>query len=91
MNIYFAAFAMLWVLLAITVLALIAYRKVVSCREEEALHLYNLVEIYRQAGISHKLDAIDKWGKLLTVAAFVYGLLLIAAYSYHYWLMASAV
>ena len=91
MTIYFASFVMLWALLAFAVLALLAYRKVVSYREEEALHLYDLVEINRQTGICHKLDVIDKWGKLLTITAFVYGLLLVAAYSYQYWLTASAV
>ena len=83
MNINFAPFVLLWVLLATVVLALIGYRKLVSRDEEEALHLYDPVEINRQAAISHKLDMIDKWGKLLTVTAFVYGLMLAAAYFYH--------
>jgi hypothetical protein len=79
----FTMFVALWVVLAAVVLALIAYRKVVSRGEEEALHIDNPVEINHQVGISAKLHAIDKWGQLLTVAAFLYGLALAAAYFYH--------
>ena len=91
MNINFTLFVALWVLLAAVVLALIAYRKLVSRGEEEALHLYDPVEINRQAGISHKLDMIDKCGKLLTVVAFVYGLMLAAAYFYRAFLTAARI
>ena len=91
MNIDFAVFVALWVLLAAAVLALIAYRKVVSHEEEEAVHLYNIVEINHQAAISRKLEAIDKWGKLLTVVAFVYGLAVAAAYFYHVFLTTGSI
>jgi hypothetical protein len=76
----------LWGLLAVVVLGLIAYRKVVSSQEEETLHLENVQEVSHQEVIAHKLDAIDKWGKTLTVIAVVSGLLLVAAYTYHTWL-----
>ena len=86
MNISFGPFGVLWVLLAVVVLALIAYRKVVSLQEEETLHLGNPAEANHQAVIARKLDWIDKCGKLLTVVAVVYGALLAAAYTYHVWL-----
>ena len=35
----FIPFAVLWVLVAIVVMALVAYRKLVSLQEEETLHL----------------------------------------------------
>jgi hypothetical protein len=85
MNISFVPFTVLWALLAIAVLALIVYRKLVSSKEEETLHLGDLAEANHQAAIAHKLEWIDKWGKLLTVVAVVYGVLLAATYTYHVW------
>jgi hypothetical protein len=90
MNISFAPFGVLWVLLAGVVLALIAYRKVVSLQEDETLHLGNPAEASHQVVVARKLDWIDKWGKLLTVVAVVYGVLLAAAYTYHVWLTMQA-
>jgi hypothetical protein len=90
MNISFVPFAVLWVLLAMVVLMLVAYRKVVSLQEEETLHLANAAEANHQAVIARKLDSIDKWGKLLTVVAVVYGMLLFAAYTCHVWLTMKA-
>jgi hypothetical protein len=54
-------FAVLWVLVAIVVLALVAYRKLVSLQEEETLHLTNAAEANHQAVIARKLDWIDNW------------------------------
>jgi hypothetical protein len=81
-------FAVLWVLLAVIVLALIAYRKLVSNKEDESLHLGTGSEAIpaQQTVIAHKLDVIDKWGKLFTVIAVVYGLLLLCVYTYQTWL-----
>jgi hypothetical protein len=42
-----------------------------------------------QVDIAHKLDVVDKWGKLLTVIAAVYGLLLALAYTYQTWIRAT--
>jgi hypothetical protein len=90
MNISFVPFAVLWALLAVVVLALVAYRKLVSLQEEETLHLADAAEANHQAVIARKLDWIDKWGKLLTVIAVVYGVLLAAAYTYRVWLTMQA-
>jgi len=90
MNISFVPFVVLWALLAIVVLSLIAYRKMVSLQEEETLHLSDAAEANHQAVIARKLDWIDKWGKLLTVVAVVYSVLLAAAYTYHVWLVMQA-
>jgi len=81
----FVPFTVVWALLAVVVLALIAYRKLVSSQEEETLHLADAAEANHQAVIARKLEWIDKWGKLLTVIALVYGLLLATAYTYHVW------
>jgi hypothetical protein len=86
----FVPFTVLWGLVAIVVLALVAYRKLVSLQEEETLHLTNAAEANHQAVIARKLDWIDKWGKLLTVVAVVYGVLLATAYTYYVWLTMQA-
>jgi len=85
----FVPFTVVWALLAVVVLGLLGYRKLVSSQEEESLHLGDAAEANHQAVIASKLDWIDKWGKVLTVVALVYGLLLAAAYTYHIWLTMS--
>ena len=89
MHIDFTPFVVLWALLALAVLLMAGYRKAVSGKEEETLHLTNPVESGHQMVIAHKLDVIDKWGKLLTVIAAVYGLLLVLAYTYQTWIQSS--
>jgi hypothetical protein len=81
MNANFIPFAILWVLFAVTILALAAYRALVSEHEEDTLHLSNPREMAHQAVITHRLDTIDHWGKLLTIVAAVYSLLLVAGYA----------
>jgi hypothetical protein len=41
-----------------------------------------------QVGIAHRLDVIDKWGKLFTVIAAAYGLVLAIVYTYQTWVQA---
>ena len=86
MRFNFTPLTVLWALLALVVLALIAYRKIVSLKEEDTLHLGNAMASAEQVFVANKLDQIDKWGKLLTVIALVYGLLLAAAHTYQIWL-----
>jgi len=88
MRINFIPFTVLWVLLTLVVLALIAYRKMVSVKEDETLHLGDAMASTQQISVAHKLEQIDKWGKLLTVIALVFGLLLAGAYTYQTWLSA---
>jgi len=89
MHINFTPFAVLWGLLALVVLFMAGYRKTISTKEEDTLHLTNPVEVNHQMAIAHKLDVIDKWGKLLTVIAAVYGLLLALGYTYQTWIQSS--
>ena len=89
MHIDFTPFVVIWALLAAVVLAMAGYRKTISVKEEETLHLADPSETMHQVAIAHKLDVIDKWGKLLTVVAAVYGLLLALAYTYQTWIQAT--
>jgi len=87
LDINYIPFAAIWGLLALVVLFLIAYRRIVSGKTDETLHLAEGPAISnQQVVVAHKLDAIDKWGKLLTVVVLVYGLLLALAYTWHIWL-----
>ena len=89
MHINFTPWMILWAALALAVLVMAGYRKIVSVREDETLQLVNPSESVRQVAISHKLERIDKWGKLLTVVAAIYGLLLVLGYTYQTWVQAT--
>ncbi len=89
MNINLTPFAILWALLAAVVLALIGYRKVVSTKDDETIHVLNAAVPAQQAQIAHKLDQIDKWGKLLTIIAVIYGLVLFVGYTYQTFMQSS--
>ena len=89
MHINFTPWMILWAALALAVLVMAGYRKIVSVREDERLHLVNPSESARQLAIFHKLERIDQWGKLLTVVAAIYGLLLAIAYTYQTWVQAT--
>jgi hypothetical protein len=89
-NINFTPFTVLLLLLSLAVLALAGYRKIVSVKDDETIHLAgNLAAVNQQAVVAHKLEVIDKWGKLLTVIAVVYGLLLAAAFTWQTWLISN--
>ena len=85
MNINFTPLVVIWAFLALVVLLLAGYRKIASVNEDETLHLGNPTESMHQVAIAQKLEVIDKWGKLLTVIAGGYGLLLLIAYTYQTW------
>ena len=89
MHINFTPWMILWAALALAVLVMAGYRKIVSVREDETLRLVNPSESVRQVAISHKLERIDKWGRLLTVVAAIYGLLLVLGYTYQTWVQAT--
>lgn len=77
-------FVVLWASLTIGVLGLALFRYLVSFREDDNIHLSEGERglITEQLTIFHRLDAIDKWGKALTVVAGVLGLLLAGIYLY---------
>ena len=90
MSLTFGPFIVLETLLAATVLALFIWRKMVSRNEDDNIHvLHGTTVVPEQEAISHKLDVIDKWGKIMTVVTVVFGLLLGAAYVYDGFVKAS--
>jgi hypothetical protein len=80
-------FLAIWIVLGLTTLALALYRKFSSAGEEDIVHLGGGEEHYipEQTALAKRLDAIDHWGKMLTVITVVLGLLLASVYLYQVW------
>jgi hypothetical protein len=70
-----------WTVFALGVLALFLWRQAVARNEDDSLHVMHGV-ITQQTSLALKLDAIDKWGKIMTVVTVVLGLLIAAAFVY---------
>lgn len=82
----FGSLFVLWIVLALGVLALLMYRRIVAQQEDDALHVLEPVSVAQhQVGVAQKLEQIDKWGKLLTIITAAFGLILAVAYVYHAW------
>jgi hypothetical protein len=91
MHINFIPFLTLWVVMAIAVIVMICWRKVVGRQDDETLHVMDVGAATHQVDISHKIDVIDKWGKILTVITVVYGVVLGALYLYQSWVSMSRI
>ena len=87
MNVSLTPFAAGWLALACAIAGLAIYRKLVSTREDDTLHvLDNESHVLRQAALAHRLETVDHWGKILTVTAILYGALLAVGYCYQVWM-----
>jgi hypothetical protein len=84
MNVNLLPFTILWVILATIVIGVLMYRWWISRDEDDSLHVMESETgvVSRQAAMAQKLESIDRWGKVLTVVALVYGLLLGLVYLY---------
>jgi ABC-type transport system involved in cytochrome c biogenesis permease subunit len=81
-------FLYLWIVLAIVVIVLMLRRKTVASHEDDNLHVLDGGNA-DQPVIAQKLDQIDRWGKILTVVAVIYGVILAAAFAYQAWIQTS--
>jgi hypothetical protein len=92
MNPAFVPLLAMWSALALTVIGLAMYRRSVAGHEDDFLHVRddeaNLVAA--QGAVAHKLESIDKWGKILTVVVGVTGVALGAYFVYWSWLQQNA-
>ena len=81
-------FAVIWACLAMAVLILALYRKLVTRNEDDYVHVADgeAKLIPQQIATAHKLDVIDHWEKILMITAVVTGVLLGSAYLYQLWL-----
>jgi hypothetical protein len=78
------SYVVVWSCLAIVVLALALIRYLFALHEDDNLHLSNVEKgmITKQMVFFQHIDAIDRWGKSLTVAALVGGLILAGVFIY---------
>lgn len=89
MNLDFRLLLTLWALLAATVIVLIVWRKAVARHEDDQVHLLNTAAVPEQAAVAHKLEQIDKWGKIVTAVTVAYGVLIAALFIYQTWVQTS--
>jgi hypothetical protein len=79
----FKIFSAGWVALAITVLGLALYRKLIALREDHMIHISgDGSAVAKQVAVAKRLERIDHWGKTLTVVTLVFGLCVVGAAAY---------
>jgi len=79
-------YAIAWAVLGVIVAGLAIVRRSVSVKEDDSIHLSAGAAVMGdQVAVSKKLEAIDKWGKTLTVILAVTGLLLVVVYGMQLW------
>jgi hypothetical protein len=91
MHVNLVPFIVLWVLLALSVAAMIVWRKMVASGEDDSLHVLQQGSVAQQVTMAQKLEVIDKWGKILTIVTVVFGAILAAAYIYQNFVTMSTV
>jgi hypothetical protein len=76
--------AVIWLALASVVCGLAAYRKLIARNEDDMLHVRDseVGKLEQQSVMANRLDLVDRWGKGLTVLAFVFGVALAVAVLY---------
>ena len=65
----------IWVAIGVALVSLALYRKFISAAESDILHLRDSEsnEIAGQKNYANRLDALDRWGKILTITLIVFG------------------
>lgn len=76
-----------WIVLGVATMGLALYRKLLTLRENDTIVVeeWRTNEVAAQEVLAHKLDEIDKWGKLLTLVTVVVGIVIGAMYLYTGW------
>ena len=83
-------FIVLGALLVLSVVSMIVWRQSVARREDDTLHVtHGATAVTEQVEVAHRLDIIDKWGKVLTVVTVVYSVVVGALFVYQQWVRAS--
>lgn len=79
-------YAICWGVLAIVVIGLALWRRAVSANEDDCVHLSgDAGYIKEQAQMAGRLEAIDKWGKSLTIVLAISGVALGVIYIMQLW------
>ena len=89
MHIDLRPFLALWLVVIAAVIVVAFWCRSVAVQEDPALHLgaAHAGTAAQQIAVAKKLEQIDKWMKILTVVAVVFGLLLGAAALYKAWVL----
>ena len=79
----------LWFVIGLATAGLALYRKLLSMHEQDIIHLSPGEEVLipKQFEMANKMDAIDTWGKGLTIVTVALGLVVGAMYLYNTWLL----
>lgn len=78
MHISLSPFLYIWLVLVAAVIVLFLWRQAIARREDDSIHVLQ-GSTHQQVTVAQKLDQIDKWGKLVTIIAVIYGVILGAA------------
>ena len=89
MHLDLRPFLVLWAIVIVALVVVAFWRRSVAVQEDPALHLgaAHAGTAAEQMALAKKLGQIDKWMKLLSVVAVVFGLLLGAAALYKGWVL----
>lgn len=76
-----------WIPLAAVVAVLAIYRNMMASHEDETIHVLegDAPQVVAQAKLSHRLEAVERWGKILTAVVIAYGVLIGVMYLYFVW------
>jgi hypothetical protein len=86
MIVNFVPLAVVGAVLVAIVIAMIVWRKVVSSREDDSIHVLEDSDMVQgQVAVAKKLAVIDRWGKVATVITALYLLGVAGVYFYQVW------
>ena len=74
MNLF--PFLYLWLALDAVIVVLFGWRQTIARKEENSLHVLHGGVQAQQVALAEKLAQVDKWGKIVTIVAVVYGVTL---------------
>lgn len=79
--------AISWVVLAVIVLSLAIYRSILARKDDETVHISDLetAMIAQQAAAAGRLERVDRIGKMLTIVALLYGVVLAGIWIHGVW------
>jgi hypothetical protein len=76
----------MWAALAVVVLGMAAYRYLLVRQEDSTLDIMeNNTVAAHQSRAFRRANAVEHWGKILTLVLILYGLTLAGAYVMHLW------
>ena len=70
-------FLYLWIVLDAVVLVLFGWRQTLARKEDDSLHVLHAGDVpAQQVALAQRLEQVDKWGKITTIIAVAYGVIL---------------